>query len=188
MFGIAGGYFAKTHNTLCLESMNEKQTPAQPTSTTDSVVRPTKKQRELLSFIETFITENGYSPSYREIMNGLQYTSVATVALHVNNLIKRGHLRKREHGARSLEVVHSKIETTLPTNEVKISEEKWLVQKVDKLFADAEAEALPTPVQIDDIAILLAAMKILGIEGAAQSFAGRLAALRAQLNDSSKDA
>src|ERR1700742_2897401 len=68
-------------------------------------VRPTKKQKELLDFIDAFITEHGYSPSYREIMNGLEYTSVATVALHVGNLIKRGHLRKRDHSARSLEVV-----------------------------------------------------------------------------------
>ncbi len=50
-----------------------------------SAVRPTKKQKELLSYIEQFIGEHGYSPSYREIMSGLQYTSVATVALHVNN-------------------------------------------------------------------------------------------------------
>src|SRR3954462_9146481 len=83
--------------------MNEKQTP---NDTTVTNVRPTKKQKELLGYIEAFIHEHGYSPSYREIMNGLEYTSVATVALHVGNLIKRGHLRKRDHSARSLEVVH----------------------------------------------------------------------------------
>ncbi len=81
--------------------MNEKQTNQQ------EPVRPTKKQKELLGFIETFIGEHGYSPSYREIMKGLNYTSVATVALHVNNLIKRGHLRKRDHSARSLELVQT---------------------------------------------------------------------------------
>src|ERR1700749_1270636 len=88
--------------------MNEKQTPKAglPKQTTDqNAVRPTKKQKELLTFIEGFINEHGYSPSYREIMNGLNYTSVATVALHVGNLISRGHLRKRDHSARSLEVV-----------------------------------------------------------------------------------
>ena len=57
--------------------MSDKQ------SSTSVPVRPTKKQKELLSFIEAFINEHGYSPSYREIMNGLSYTSVATVALHV---------------------------------------------------------------------------------------------------------
>ena len=59
----------------------------------------------MLSFIVEFISVNGYSPSYREIMAGLNYTSVATVALHVGNLIKRGHLQKRDNSARSLEVV-----------------------------------------------------------------------------------
>ena len=82
--------------------MNEKQTSEQAT------VRPTKKQKELLIFIETFIHEHGYSPSYREIMNGLKYNSVATVALHVNNLIKRAIPPKRDRSARSLEVVAAK--------------------------------------------------------------------------------
>src|SRR3954462_10176520 len=109
--------------------MNEKQTVASNT------LRPTKKQRELLSFIDAFIKEHGYSPSYREIMNGLEYTSVATVALHVGNLIKRGHLRKREHSARSLEVVtrsDTSTQAPLKTNEVKENEEKWLVGKVEQ--------------------------------------------------------
>src|ERR1700689_5936065 len=94
-------------------------------------VRPTKKQRELMSFIESFIAEHGYSPSYREIMSGLNYTSVATVALHVNSLIKRGHLRKRDHSARSLEVVTHSDDTAaakVTSNQIAPSEEKWLVE------------------------------------------------------------
>lgn len=162
--------------------MNENQTAFLSTEAT--TLRPTKKQKELLAYIERFIAEQGYSPSYREIMNGLQYTSVATVALHVNNLIKRGHLVKRDHSARSLEVVApvGLIEAKLPTNEVKESEEKWLLKKVEKLCLDAEAEALPTRAQVDDIGILLAAMRILGLEGAAQSFVARVTALKAKLD------
>src|ERR1700729_392167 len=106
-------------------SMNEKQTSDQV------AVRPTKKQKELLGFIEAFITEHGYSPSYREIMNGLKYTSVATVALHVNNLIKRGHLRKRDHSARSLEVVEAAEAGKVTSNQIAPGEEKWLVEKVE---------------------------------------------------------
>ena len=60
-------------------------------SINQSNVRPTKKQFEILEFIEKFINEHGYSPSYREIMSGLNYTSVSTVAMHVNSLLKRGH-------------------------------------------------------------------------------------------------
>src|SRR6476659_4093509 len=104
-------------------------------------IRPTKKQSELLSFIEQFIGEHGYSPSYREIMNGLNYTSVATVALHVNNLIKRGHLRKRDFSARSLEVVASSADASVTTNQVSPKEEKWLVEKIEHRFAQITSAA-----------------------------------------------
>lgn len=65
---------------------------------------PTKKQREMLNFIAAFIQENGYSPSYREIASGMGYGSIATVALHIKNLMDRGHLSKRFNSSRSLTV------------------------------------------------------------------------------------
>ena len=148
--------------------MNETQTEQ---------VRPSKKQRELLTYIEGFIAEHGYSPSYREIMAGCDYTSVATVSVHVNNLIKRGHLRKRDHSARSLEVVNAK-DTPVSTNQVKPGEEKWLIEKVEHFFGEAELNSQNEPQTIDNLQILIAALKVLGIEGAAQSYTQRLAALR----------
>ena len=67
--------------------------------------RPSKKQRELLNYIDEFIKSNGYGPSYREIMRALDYKSVSTVAVHVDGLILVGLLRKKDNSARSLEVV-----------------------------------------------------------------------------------
>jgi len=139
----------------------------------------------LLDFIDAFIEEHGYSPSYREIMNGLQYTSVATVSLHVGNLIKRGHLRKRDHSARSLEVVtHSQgtTEPTLKTNGVKAGEEKWLVAKVEQFFKDAEQELALQQGHLDNLYVLLGALRVLGLDSAAQSFTGRLTTLRLKLS------
>lgn len=141
-------------------------------------VRPTKKQRELLSYIESFIGEHGYSPSYREIMNGLNYTSVATVALHVNNLIKRGHLRKRDRSARSLEVVTPTEEAKVKSNAIKPGEEKWLVEKIDYLITQLEQQANREQARIDELYVLIGSLRILGLEGAAQSFIPRLAAVR----------
>ena len=69
--------------------------------------RPSKKQRELLQFIDGFIKGYGYGPSYREIMRSLNYKSVSTVATHVDNLITKGHLVKKDNSARSLAVVSS---------------------------------------------------------------------------------
>lgn len=76
--------------------------------------RPTKKQRELLSFIDSFIKGNGYGPSYREVMRALDYRSVSTVATHVDGLIARGYLRKTDNSARSLQVVTTAAEVTAP--------------------------------------------------------------------------
>ena len=155
--------------------MNENQTNDVKT------VRPTKKQRELLGFIDAFIKEHGYSPSYREIMTGLNYTSVATVSLHVGNLIKRGHLRKRENSARSLEVVSSDAVPALKTNLVAANEEKWLVDKVEHMLTDAEAEREVPVVTFENIAVLIAALKILGGEAAANSFTTRMSELKKRL-------
>ncbi len=145
-----------------------------------STVRPTKKQKELLGFIERFIGEHGYSPSYREVMNGLNYTSVATVALHINNLIKRGHLRKRDHSARSLEIVkHEEEPAKIITNQIAPGEEKWLVEKVEHAFQQVEtlgAEIKDT--SFDHLYVLLGALKVLGLDGAAQSFMPRLTELK----------
>lgn len=135
-------------------------------------VRPTKKQREILTYIEHFIGEHGYSPSYREIMNGLQYTSVATIALHVNSLIRRGHLRKRDRSARSLEVVAS---THLPrVIKAEPSEQKWLVDRVESLLAAYETSEGKSDSGLKDLMTMLAALKILGLTGAAKSFETRL--------------
>ncbi len=155
--------------------MNEKQTSEPKT------VRPTKKQKELLNFIDTFITEHGYSPSYREIMSALHYTSVATVALHVNNLIKRGHLRKRDHSARSLEVVSAVAAepSKITSNQIAPGEEKWLVEKVEHAFKQVEntgGELADT--SLDHLYVLIGALKVLGLEGASQSFMPRLTALK----------
>ena len=65
-------------------------------------VKLTKKQHEMLEYIDTFIEEAGYSPTYREIMRGLGYRSVATVAKHIDNLVILGQLEKSENEARSV--------------------------------------------------------------------------------------
>jgi SOS-response transcriptional repressor LexA len=144
----------------------------------EAPIRPTKKQRELLAYIETFIAEHGYSPSYREIMAGLNYSSVATVALHVNNLIKRGHIQKREHSARSLEVVKAEESPKLQTNEIKPGDEKWLVEKIEFRFAQAEGQPALVASSLDELYVLIGALRVLGLEGAAQSFIPRLSMLK----------
>jgi SOS-response transcriptional repressor LexA len=104
--------------------------------------RPSKKQRELLSFIEGFIKGNGYGPSYREIMRALDYRSVSTVAVHVNGLITRGLLRKEDNSARSLEIVSTELNGQ-DSRKVHIDWLQYeLKKRQDKATAGSQQEAL----------------------------------------------
>ena len=149
-------------------------------------IRPTKKQQELLVFVDDFIKRHGYSPSYREIMNSLGYSSVATVSLHVNSLIKRGHMAKRDRSARSLEVVHKTKSEKYPEivpKQLKASEEKWLVEKVELFFKEAENAPKVIERELDQLYVLVGALKVLGLDGAAQAFIARLTAIKKRQKD-----
>lgn len=141
-------------------------------------VRPTKKQRELLEFIDTFIAQHNYSPSYREIMSGLNYTSVATVALHINNLIKRGHLVRREGKARSLEVVQQAAHPGNAQSGTSDTPEQWLLTQTDRHIKQIEAAEEVTPDHLSSIETLLEALSILDIDANEHDFDARLEALR----------
>lgn len=139
-------------------------------------LRPSKKQRELLSFIDGFIAGHGYGPSYREIMRSLNYKSVSTVAVHVDGLITKGHLRKRDHSARSLEVIDSKRGDATTASPVNKTQEKWLVSQVNQRFEAYEEN--PTDKSYDELCILVGALTILGLQEAAVSAKARLSNLK----------
>lgn len=142
-----------------------------------SEVRPSKKQRELLSFIDGFIKGHGYGPSYREIMRGLDYKSVSTVATHIDNLIAKGHLRKRDRSARSLEVTTKPSPEDKPNPAISKTQHKWLVDSVQAKFAAVEKNATASQKEIDDLYVLVGAIYILGMDDAARAFKARLASL-----------
>lgn len=136
-----------------------------------SDLRPSKKQKELLSFLDAFIAGHGYGPSYREIMRSLDYKSVSTVAVHVNNLIAKGLVRKRDRSARSLEVVVRSAKSALTTHVTK-AEEKWLVDRIEAKFAEYEAD--PTEQKRDNLFVLVGALHVLELDAAAQAYRARL--------------
>lgn len=67
----------------------------------------TKRQREILDYVESFIDSYGYSPSFEEIADHFNYSSLATVHEHLSNLEAKGLLRKNYNKSRSLEVVRA---------------------------------------------------------------------------------
>ena len=65
----------------------------------------TKRQKEILDYIQTFIEERGYAPSFEEIAESFGYSSLATVHEHLSNLERKGYIRKSYNESRSIEVV-----------------------------------------------------------------------------------
>ncbi len=146
--------------------------------------RPSKKQRELLSFIDGFIKGHGYGPSYREVTRALDYKSVSTVATHIDGLIKKGYLIKKDNSARSLEVVSSE-ESFAPKSVASKTDEKWLVDKINEKFQQAEKDGC-TQKEKDDLYVLVGSLHVLGFQEAANSFKPRLKTLGEQIDEEGK--
>jgi len=64
----------------------------------------TKRQHQVLSFLQEFMEREGYCPSYEEIAAGLKLSSLATVHAHLAKLEKKGCLRRSFNQSRSIEL------------------------------------------------------------------------------------
>jgi len=132
-------------------------------------ILPSKKQRALLEFIDAFIKENNYAPSYREVTRALDYKSVSTVAGHINGLIERGWLLKRDNSARSVEVVfksgkgESDVSEKSPAPSLLASHEEWLLA----LIAEKTNEGNLSESTIKSITETL---QFLGLDGSYTAF------------------
>jgi repressor LexA len=64
----------------------------------------TRRQKDVLDFLASFIETHGYSPSYEEIASGLSLASLATVHKHVSALETKNYVRRGFNQSRSLEI------------------------------------------------------------------------------------
>jgi repressor LexA len=65
----------------------------------------TRKQHELLSYIDRHLKETGVSPSFEEMKEALSLRSKSGIHRLISALEERGFLRRHHHRARALEVV-----------------------------------------------------------------------------------
>ena len=73
----------------------------------------TRRQREVLDVIRTFIEKNRYSPSLEEIGAELGLSSVATVHKHVSLLVDKGYVKRAWNQNRSIELTEPESSATL---------------------------------------------------------------------------
>lgn len=65
----------------------------------------TRKQHNLLVYIDRHLRETGFSPSFEEMKNALNLKSKSGIHRLISSLEERGFLYRRHHRARALEVV-----------------------------------------------------------------------------------
>ncbi len=65
----------------------------------------TRKQHELLIYIDRHLRETGFSPSFEEMKEALRLKSKSGIHRLITALEERGFLRRRAHRARALEVI-----------------------------------------------------------------------------------
>lgn len=64
----------------------------------------TKRQKEVLDAISSFVEKHGYSPSFEELADALGLASLATVHKHILALEAKHYLRRNYNQSRSVEV------------------------------------------------------------------------------------
>jgi repressor LexA len=67
----------------------------------------TKRQREILTYLNSYAEENGYAPSFEEIAAQFNYNSLATVHEHLSNLERKGYIKRSYNESRAIEILPS---------------------------------------------------------------------------------
>ena len=65
----------------------------------------TRRQKQVYDFLARFVDEHGYSPSFEEIGEGLDLSSLATVHKHISNLEQKGLLKRDYNRSRSIDLL-----------------------------------------------------------------------------------
>ncbi len=69
----------------------------------------TKRQREILDYLNDFIQQHGYAPSLEEIGRRFGLSSLATVHKHLTNLQDKGFIKRAWNRSRSVEIIPTRM-------------------------------------------------------------------------------
>jgi repressor LexA len=101
----------------------------------------TRRQKEVMDFLSSFIQKHGYSPSYDEIATGLNLASLATVHKHIQALEAKQYLRRSYNHSRSLEIG----ERYLAEEKARRTPTMESVPLMGRIAAGSPVEAIPDP-------------------------------------------
>ncbi len=72
----------------------------------------TRRQKELLDFLDRFIEKKGYAPTIEEMAEHFGLHSLATVHKHLTNLQKKGLVKRDSNRSRALELVPTTVKVS----------------------------------------------------------------------------
>jgi repressor LexA len=75
----------------------------------ETVMYLTRRQKEILDFLDRFIERKGYAPTIEETAEHFGLRSLATVHKHLTNLQKKGAVRRDWNRSRALELVPTEV-------------------------------------------------------------------------------
>lgn len=104
----------------------------------------TRRQWQVYDFISRFVAEQGYSPSYEEIKQGLGLNSLATVHKHISNLEKKSLLTRDYNRSRSIDLLPPKgrLKQSMSVNSAVV------LPLVGRIAAGQPIEAIENPTTI----------------------------------------
>ncbi|UCF40778.1 MAG: transcriptional repressor LexA [Gemmatimonadota bacterium] len=65
----------------------------------------TRRQKEILDYLQSYIHKRGYAPSFEEIAEHFAFRSLATVHEHLTNLERKGYIQRGHNESRAIEVM-----------------------------------------------------------------------------------
>ena len=96
----------------------------------------TRKQHELLTFVDTYLRDKGISPSYEEMKEAVNLRSKSGIHRLITGLEERGFIRRLPHRARALEILKLPLDRSSPKG--------FRPRLVDDGFKIDEAEPAPS--------------------------------------------
>ena len=69
----------------------------------------TKRQRQILDYLNSYTAEHGYAPSFEEIAEQFNYNSLATVHEHLTNIERKGYIKRTYNESRAIEILPSDV-------------------------------------------------------------------------------
>lgn len=65
----------------------------------------TKRQSEILKYLQEHIRDRGYAPSFEELAEHFGFQSLATVHEHLTNLERKGYIHRTHNESRAIEIL-----------------------------------------------------------------------------------